>query len=126
MQPLIFPRCALGGTSLPADLDHLANLKCILTQPDVIMQSDGIDKPLHLCQRCRHSLPADAGRWFGEVRRLLALVSKETDITVDPATSLIVTKEREGLYQVSGSEKSISLKRMICVCVCMCMPIYVY
>lgn len=90
------------------------------------MQSDGRDQPLHLCQRCTHSLPVDAGRRFGEVLRLLALVSKETDITVDTATSLIVTKEREGLYQVSGSEISISLKRIICVCVCMCMPIYVY
>lgn len=61
------------------------------------------------------------------VLRLPALVSKATDVTVDTATSLVVTKEWEGLYQVSGSEKkSISLKRMICVCVHMCMPIHVY
>lgn len=60
------------------------------------------------------------------VLRLLALVSKGTDITVNTAASLIVRKEREGLYQVSGSEQSISLKRMICVRVCVCACVHAH
>lgn len=53
------------------------------------------------------------------VLRLPALVSKATDVTVDTATSLVVTKEREGLYQVSGSEKKKKYffkKNDLCVC----------